>query len=76
METYDGTTATATANRSKTFSHGQEITDGGPDGSHTLIIQSNEGIPNSSYLYQDLELDGNCYYHLYIFFYVISSCTT
>ena len=66
METYDGTTATATANRSKTFSHGQEITDGGPDGSHTLIIQSNEGIPNSSYLYQDLELDGNCYYHLYI----------
>ena len=42
-----------------------EQADGGPDGGHVLLLSG--GMPNSddNYIYQDIELDGNCYYHLY-----------
>ena len=45
-----------------------EQTDGGPDGGNALLLLggvASEITVDSHYIYQDIELDGNCYYHLY-----------
>ena len=45
-----------------------EQTDGGPDGGHAILLVGSDGFNpsiDSHYIYQDIELDGNCYYHLY-----------
>ena len=49
---------------SKTFEnhHNMEQTDGGPDGGNAIFLLGNA---STDYIYQDIELDGNCYYHLY-----------
>ena len=67
METNDMLSGTATSKTLESYP-GIEKSDGGPDGGNVLLLRTGEQLDGTDYLYQDIELDGNCHYHLYFKF--------